>query len=150
MDAVTTKPVTLARLRSAIAEGCNAAKKHVAPPGEETSTPRLRELADMLGEEAVAEITRTFADDTQVNLAALRAAASRGDRHMIGRIAHSLAGAGRNVGADALAARASGLEDTVGDAERGTDCRGDRGDAGQPGRIARSFRDRAAGGQSDC
>jgi HPt (histidine-containing phosphotransfer) domain-containing protein len=32
---------------------------------------------------------------------------------MIGRIAHSVAGAGRNVGADALASRASGLEETA-------------------------------------
>jgi signal transduction histidine kinase/CheY-like chemotaxis protein/HPt (histidine-containing phosphotransfer) domain-containing protein len=114
MDAVTTKPVTLARLRSAIAEGCKVAGTHVGAPGAGKLTPRLRELADMLGEEVVAEIVRTFADDTQANLAGLREAASRDDRRMIARIAHSVAGAGRNVGADALALRASGLEETVG------------------------------------
>jgi HPt (histidine-containing phosphotransfer) domain-containing protein len=44
----------------------------------------------------------------------LRDAASRDDRQIIGRAAHSLAGAGRNVSADALAARASVLEDNAG------------------------------------
>jgi HPt (histidine-containing phosphotransfer) domain-containing protein len=68
----------------------------------------------MLGEEAVAEIVRTFAEDTQANLAGLRKAAARDDRQIIGSVAHSVAGAGRNVGADALASRASGLEENVG------------------------------------
>ncbi len=113
MDAVTTKPVTLDRLRSAIAEGCSAAEGYRAVPRDGTSIPRLRELADLLGEEAMVEIGRTFAEDSQVNMATLQEAALRGDRQMIGRIAHSLAGAGRNVGADALASRASHLEETA-------------------------------------
>ena len=44
----------------------------------------------------------------------MRAAASRGDGDAIYRRAHSVAGAARNVGADALARRASALEETVG------------------------------------
>jgi CheY-like chemotaxis protein len=114
MDAVATKPITLSRLRGAIMEGCKTAETHVRTLDEGASTPRLRELADVLGEEAVAEIVRTFAEDTQANLAGLREAALRDDRRTIGRIAHSVAGAGRNVGADALASRASGLEEAVG------------------------------------
>jgi signal transduction histidine kinase/DNA-binding NarL/FixJ family response regulator len=114
MDAVTTKPVTLARLRSAIAAGCKRAGLHAEAERQETTTPRLRELAEMLGAEAVAEIVRTFVEDSQANLEALRDAASRDDRQVVRRVAHSLAGAGRNVGADALAARASVLEESAG------------------------------------
>jgi signal transduction histidine kinase/CheY-like chemotaxis protein/HPt (histidine-containing phosphotransfer) domain-containing protein len=114
MDAVTTKPVTLACLRSAIGEGRRAAASHTMATGSETTTARLRELAEMLGEDAVAEIARTFVEDTNGNLAAIRDAASRDDHRMVGRIAHSIAGAARNVGADALAARGSALEETAG------------------------------------
>jgi CheY-like chemotaxis protein len=114
MDAVTTKPVTLPRLRAAIAEGCAASGQHKAPEGQNGMTPRLRELAGMLGEDAVAEIVHAFTEDTQAALAAMRAAASCDDGNTIYRCAHSLAGAARNVGADALAERAAALEETVG------------------------------------
>ena len=75
---------------------------------------RLRELADELGEDLVAEIVRTFAEDTKVHLASMRVAAETGDGNTLYRVAHSLAGAARNVGADALAFRASALERGVG------------------------------------
>ena len=39
-----------------------------APGGPNRSTSRLRELGEMLGEDAVAEIVCTFAEDTQANL----------------------------------------------------------------------------------
>ena len=77
-------------------------------------TPRLRELAEMLGEAAVIEIVQTFAEDTQANLAVMRQAAGRNDSSTIYRSAHSIAGAARNVGADALATRASMLEREIG------------------------------------
>ena len=44
----------------------------------------------------------------------MRAAAARDDRGLIYRSAHSVAGAARNVGANALAERASVLEQAVG------------------------------------
>ena len=112
MDAVTTKPVTLTRLRTAIAEGRSTSAKHQAE--EETSpqaTARLRELAAMLGDEAAAEIINTFAEDTRSLLAAMREAAARHDSAAIYGCAHSVAGAARNVGADELADRASALEE---------------------------------------
>jgi HPt (histidine-containing phosphotransfer) domain-containing protein len=114
MDAVTTKPVTIARLRAAIAEALarSVPPPQAMPPPAQSS--RLRELADELGEDLVAEIVRTFAEDTQLNLASMRDAAARGDGDTLYRAAHSLAGAARNVGADALAARASALEHGVG------------------------------------
>jgi signal transduction histidine kinase/DNA-binding response OmpR family regulator len=113
MDAFTTKPVTLSRLHSAIAEGLASAAQHAVAAGSRTTTPRLRELAGMLGADAVAEIVRTFAEDTQANLDVMKQAASSDDRQTIRRTAHSVAGAARNVGADALAAHASGLEENV-------------------------------------
>ena len=111
MDAVTTKPITLPRLRAAIAEGCSAAGEAPAAPGP---TSRLHQLAEMLGEEAVAEIVHAFSEDTRANLASMQQAAARGDAYMLYRTAHSVAGAARNVGADAMAIRASAMEESVG------------------------------------
>ena len=68
----------------------------------------------MLGEEAVAEIMRTFTEDTKANLETMNHAASSKDLQTTYRFAHSVTGAARNVGADALAERASTLEQTVG------------------------------------
>jgi CheY-like chemotaxis protein len=113
MDAVTTKPVTLARLRAAIAEGREAVGRSTVSLAPEVMTPRLRELADMLGDDAVSEIVGAFAEDTQGHLATMRLAAERDDRQTIYRSAHSVAGAARNVGAETLAARAAALEQTV-------------------------------------
>jgi len=134
MDAVTTKPVTLARLREAIAEGMAAASASVArqtrgtggtgsgsAPGEASSrlapgeaSSRLRELVEALGEEAVRDIVATFAEDVRGHLAAMRDAAEAGETERIYRLAHSVAGAAGNIGAEALAARASALEQSVG------------------------------------
>jgi signal transduction histidine kinase/CheY-like chemotaxis protein/HPt (histidine-containing phosphotransfer) domain-containing protein len=114
MNAVTTKPITIARLRSAIAEGFAAAGRGPVAKPPPPAMPRLQELAEMLGEEAVGEIVQAFIEDTQSNLATMRAAAAREDANTIYRCAHSVAGAARNVGAEALAARASMLEESVG------------------------------------
>lgn len=114
MDAVTTKPVTLARLQAAIAEGLRIAGQRPVAEVSDATTPRLRELTEMLGEDAVAEIVSTFAADTQIHLTTMRDAAERGDTTTIYRSAHSVAGAARNVGVDALAECASALEQTVG------------------------------------
>jgi signal transduction histidine kinase/DNA-binding response OmpR family regulator len=114
MDAVTTKPVTLQRLRAAIAEGLTASGQHPLAEELDGATPRLRGLIEMLGEDAVAEIVQAFTEDTQANLAAMRAAAACDDGNTIYRCAHSVAGAARNLGADTLARRASALEETVG------------------------------------
>jgi signal transduction histidine kinase/DNA-binding response OmpR family regulator len=114
MDAMTTKPVTLARLREAIASGRSTAEQRHPVTGPEPANLRLRELKNMLGEDAVGEIVAAFAEDTQGHLVSMRAAAARGDSNTIYRSAHSVAGAARNVGADALADRASSLEQTIG------------------------------------
>ncbi len=114
MDAATTKPVTLASLRAAIAKGRTAAGQHTVAEEPDATTPRLRELAEMLGSDAVAEIVHAFSEDTQAHLIQMRDAAKRDDSKTVYRAAHSLAGAARNVGADVLAERASALEQTIG------------------------------------
>ena len=114
MDAVTTKPVTPSALRAALADGLGAAGRNRPLTSPEPSTSRLRELVEMLGEEAVAEIVRTFTEDTKANLEAMEQAASSKNLQTTYRLAHSVTGAARNVGADALAERASTLEQTIG------------------------------------
>jgi signal transduction histidine kinase/DNA-binding response OmpR family regulator len=114
MDAVTIKPVTPERLRAALADGLGRAGRNRPVGGPERSTSRLRELVDTLGEQAVAEIVCTFAEDTKANLETMKQAASSKDIQTTYRLAHSVTGAARNVGADALAERASTLEQTVG------------------------------------
>jgi signal transduction histidine kinase/HPt (histidine-containing phosphotransfer) domain-containing protein/ActR/RegA family two-component response regulator len=118
MDVVTTKPVTLPRLRAAIAEGLAATASIAATSSigaiEPPPRSRLEELADLLGEDAVAELLDTFSEDTRLNIAAMEEAASRGDTRTVHRTAHSVAGAANNVGADALAAKASNLENNIG------------------------------------
>jgi signal transduction histidine kinase/DNA-binding response OmpR family regulator len=110
MDSVTTKPVTLARLRAAIAEGL--ANAGVVMQSAEAPPPmsRLRELAQELGEEAVREIAITFAEDAQLHLNVMRHAVDQADSQRIYLAAHSLKGAAQNVGATDLAARAAMLE----------------------------------------
>jgi len=113
MDAVTTKPVTLARLRAVIAEGRTVSGHRSAANGQAASTHRLKELARMLGDDALAEIIQAFTEDAQAHLATMRAAAARDDSNTIYRSAHSVAGAARNVGAEALAERAAAFEESV-------------------------------------
>lgn len=108
MDVVTTKPVTLERLQLAITQALDAARPQTSP---ETNTPRLSELAAMLGPDAVAEIVQTFAEDTRMNVEVLRLAAVAADVITTRRTAHSVAGAARNVGAETLAGQASMLEE---------------------------------------
>ncbi len=114
MDAVTTKPVTATSLRTAIAEGLAVAAERTPPVAAADAMPRLAELAEMLGEDAVRDILATFATDTRVNLGILRDAASRNGTETVYRMAHAVAGAARNVGADGLAARAAALEANAG------------------------------------
>ena len=113
MDAVTTKPVSGARLQAAIAAALAAATiRDLASPA--MMTPRLRELAQELGPAAIGEIVAAFAEDAAAHLATLRAAAERGDGSLLHRAAHSIAGAAENVGAAALALRARALERNAG------------------------------------
>jgi CheY-like chemotaxis protein/HPt (histidine-containing phosphotransfer) domain-containing protein len=118
MDAVTTKPVTIARLRAAIAEGLAAGESFRQQEPDQTpvraASSRLRELLDELGPEVVAEIVGTFAEETGAQLHAMRDWAERGDFTSLHRAAHSVAGSARNVGAEALAARAAALEQSAG------------------------------------
>jgi signal transduction histidine kinase/HPt (histidine-containing phosphotransfer) domain-containing protein/AmiR/NasT family two-component response regulator len=114
MDAVTTKPVTLNSLRAVIAEALDAAGRQARQAATEDTMPGISRLLEELGEDAVREILAGFAEDMNVMLKAMREAAGRGDTGAIYRAAHSVAGAARNVGATALARRASALEHEIG------------------------------------
>ncbi len=114
MDAVTTKPLTLEGLRSAIAEGRSMASRVVQPAEPKLKTARLQELSEMLGKDAVAEILQAFAEGTRAHLETMKQAAEAGDTGGIHRLAHSVLGAARNVGADGMAGRAARLESGAG------------------------------------
>lgn len=114
MDAVTAKPVTTASLRIAIAEGLAVAADRTPSVAAAEEMPRLAELAEMLRDDAVREILATFATDTRANLEILREAAIRNGTETVYRMAHGVAGAARNVGADGLAELAAALEANAG------------------------------------
>ena len=119
MDAVTTKPLTLEGLRSAIAQARSMVSRFVRPVEPKLTTSRLRELSEMLGEAAVAEILQAFAEGTRAHLTTMKQAAEAGDTGGIHRLAHSVLGAARNVGADDMAARAARLEGGAGSMSAG-------------------------------
>jgi HPt (histidine-containing phosphotransfer) domain-containing protein len=77
-------------------------------------TSRISELTAELGGTAVREILAAFIEDLGANLRSMQDAAAQGDARAIHRLAHSVSGAARNVGATALATRAAGLERAAG------------------------------------
>jgi HPt (histidine-containing phosphotransfer) domain-containing protein len=124
MDAVTGKPVTVALLTDAITRVLAVRGRHadrplqplVQLPNQRASlSERLRLLADDLGEDAMREIVQTFAEDATATLLAMRAAVERGQTASVYRMAHSVAGAARNIGAEALGTKAAALEAHVGE-----------------------------------
>jgi CheY-like chemotaxis protein/HPt (histidine-containing phosphotransfer) domain-containing protein len=119
MDAVTTKPVTLASLRAAIAEGLEAAGRR---PGCLEADPCPADLREALGDDLLQDILVMFGEDTQINLDVMRDAASRNDLQTLGRIAHSVAGAARTVGAAGLDVVATRLQHDVGSLSASTIC----------------------------
>jgi HPt (histidine-containing phosphotransfer) domain-containing protein len=94
-----------------IAGGLEAAGRN---PKAEGIMPGIGDLVDELGGDVVREILATFAEDANAISKAMRDAAAVGDVRAVYRAAHSLAGAARNVGATALAIRASALEHDIG------------------------------------
>jgi HPt (histidine-containing phosphotransfer) domain-containing protein len=104
----------MASLRKAITEGLAVAGDRTPLIAAAQESPRLAELVEILGEAVVREILAMFAADTRANLTAMLAAAGRGESEEVCRLAHSVTGAARNVGATELAAGASALEAQAG------------------------------------
>src|SRR4051794_25806678 len=59
--------------------------------------PRISELKEELGEEAVQEILAAFIEDIGANLKTIQEAAARSDTRAVYRLAHVITGAARNV-----------------------------------------------------
>ncbi|MBS0642590.1 MAG: PAS-domain containing protein [Proteobacteria bacterium] len=110
MDNVTTKPITLARLKEVIASALDRSQ----PLREAIPSSRMQELRDELGDDVVAEILATFVEETAANLLSLWEAGSSGDAQSVQRVAHSITGAARNVGLTALANHSRSLEEGAG------------------------------------
>lgn len=106
MDGVATKPVTLATLRAAIAEGMAHAARHAAPA--QTIAARLAELREDCGD-ALPGIIEAFIEEMADLRQTMAAAREAGETAALRRHAHSLAGAARNLGADALGDCAAAL-----------------------------------------
>lgn len=71
---------------------------------------RLDELRMELGADVLQMIIAAFVEDTRAHLDQLRRSAIEGDFQMLRRTAHSVGGAAANMGAEALARRARGIE----------------------------------------
>jgi len=111
MDVVTTKPITIDRLRAVIAEGLAKTLPATIPPPPVAVTPgRWEELMEELGPEVAEQIGLAFIEDSAERLATLREAAAGGDVLTLIRVAHAVAGMARNVGAETLGDRAKALE----------------------------------------
>jgi HPt (histidine-containing phosphotransfer) domain-containing protein len=77
---------------------------------DEQAPSRLEELRAELGAEVLLMIIPAFVTDTRTHLDQLRQAAIAGDFLELRRQAHSVSGAAANMGADALAGRATRME----------------------------------------
>lgn len=73
----------------------------------------LRMLEEATGTTLLADLTRTFRDDTPKRVAGLRDALQKGDADALKRIAHSLRGSAGALGALQLFAAATELERAV-------------------------------------
>ncbi len=78
----------------------------LSPPPNEA----LAELANVLGDDNVRTLVRTFLRDFPVSFQALQETAERKDRH---RIAHSMKSNSRLMGAHELSQRMAALEDRL-------------------------------------
>jgi HPt (histidine-containing phosphotransfer) domain-containing protein len=87
--------------RAGVSAAMRAAMSSAPPPN-----PALAELADLLGEDNVRTLVKTFLRDFPVSIKEL----SGGDRKNRHRIAHSMKSNSRLVGANDLSARMAALE----------------------------------------
>jgi signal transduction histidine kinase/CheY-like chemotaxis protein/HPt (histidine-containing phosphotransfer) domain-containing protein len=107
MDDYIVKPVTLDRLREALAR-CAPSGGRAEPVIDRVVLEQLRE--DLGGDAPLHDVVTTFLEKTPAALAALRDAARRGDAETIRRTAHMLKGTSGILGARALAEQCADLE----------------------------------------
>jgi signal transduction histidine kinase/DNA-binding response OmpR family regulator len=106
MNDFVPKPVTLERLR-AVLEQTNAPGITVSEQPETLNqvtldTAYLRQLADEIGPDGVAELLRIFLEDAPARMVAIRRAMADGAIQIVRREAHALAGSAGTVGLSSL------------------------------------------------
>lgn len=109
MDGYLTKPVTLERLRGALAPLLSVAPADPAP-GHALDVTRLAEIFGTDDPAIIMPLLAIFTSEAPPLLAALTAAAAQGDLDQLRACAHVLKGMAANVAADALHAAADQLE----------------------------------------
>ena len=118
MDDYLSKPIRLSELADALARaGRPAASRGAAPTDDErarTSTvlddEQLARLRDEVGEEVLAAMLGTFWQETPAQLDELGRAIEAGDAPGVRRLAHTVRGSGRYLGAAELDERCGELE----------------------------------------
>ena len=107
MDGYLAKPVSkdalLALVARSVRHGAalnSPAAKHVLDPDV---VERLERLGESTGEDLMSQLAELFLADAEVRVAALRDAVRAGDAVSVSEAAHTLAGAGANLGATDLA-----------------------------------------------
>jgi len=112
MDDFLAKPAALRVLAQTLAKWLPAAPTDEAAPAPEPLDPAaLEALATDAAERAA--ILGDYLTQTRADVADLKAAAARGDRAALARIAHRMKGASQMVGAGALHALCVALEETA-------------------------------------
>ncbi|ATC63463.1 hypothetical protein CMV30_05565 [Nibricoccus aquaticus] len=128
MDEYVTKPLGAEALRQALARcGIDPGKSRTAPPMgtmppmpagsravlDEEQLGRLAQLKSPTGEPLTEHLFKLLAGEMPGRLAAMAAALESRDAELLGRLAHTLAGSGANLGAAALEVVAREIESEV-------------------------------------
>lgn len=113
MSDFQSKPLTLAQLAAVIAgqQPCDLLAPDGKPATKGTVNDRQRELIDVLGEDALAELLDSFFSDAVSILSGLTTALKYGDLTTLDRLLHSLKGAAGNVGLQEIADHAQRLRE---------------------------------------
>jgi signal transduction histidine kinase/HPt (histidine-containing phosphotransfer) domain-containing protein len=113
MSDFQSKPLTLAQLAAIIRQQKPAAGTSPDPMPDSTVNDRRRELVEVLGEEAFAELLDSFFSDAVSILSGLANALRDNDPKNLDRMLHTLKGAASNVGLQDIADRAQRLRETT-------------------------------------
>ena len=111
-DACLTKPLTATALRAAlgVVQPSGAGRAEVSAALDMSILDRLRAKRGPGGSDVLDQLVGFFVDDTPVQLAAIRQAASRGDAGDLELAAHRLRGSSASIGAIRMSSLAADVE----------------------------------------